>query len=125
GPEEWAQAMGEVCAPVGVHGILGNHDWWDDLAAQRARRGPVVGRSALEREGVPVYENDVVRLVHNGRPFWLAGLGDQLAFCNGRRQAALRTCAGVHDLDGTLVKVTDHAPVVLLAHEAHILPPGT
>jgi uncharacterized protein len=121
-PEEWAQAMGELSAPLGVHAILGNHDWWDDLTAQRARKGPVVGRSALERQGVPVYENDVVRLVHNGRAFWLAGLGDQLAFCNGRRKAAWRTCAGVHDLDGTLAKIMDDAPVILLAHEPDIFP---
>ena len=122
GPHEWAQAMGELSAPLGVHAILGNHDWWDDLAAQRARRGPVVGRRALERQGVPVYENDVVRLSHNGRPFWLAGLGDQLAFYNGRRKTAWSSFAGVHDLDGTLAKITDDAPVILLAHEPDIFP---
>ena len=122
GPHEWAQAMGELSAPLGVHAILGNHDWWDDRAAQRARRGPVVGRRALERQGVPVYENDVVRLSNNGRPFWLAGLGDQLAFYNGRRKTAWSSFAGVHDLDGTLAKITDDAPVILLAHEPDIFP---
>ena len=121
-PEEWAEAMADLSAPLGVHAILGNHDWWDDLAAQRARKGPVLGRCALERQGVPVYENDVVRLVHNGRPFWLAGLGDQLAFFNGRRKTAWSSCAGVHDLNGTLKKVTDEAPVILLAHEPDIFP---
>jgi uncharacterized protein len=121
-PDEWAQAMSELSAPLGVHAILGNHDWWDDLAAQRARRGPVVGRRALERRGVPVYENDVVRLSRHGRPFWLAGLGDQLAFFNGRRKTAWSSFAGVHDLDGTLAKITDDAPVILLAHEPDIFP---
>jgi predicted MPP superfamily phosphohydrolase len=121
-PEEWAQAMGKLSAPLGVHAILGNHDWWDDLIAQRARKGPVLSRRALEREGVPVYENDVVRLSHNGHPFWLAGLGDQLALFNGRRKTAWSSFAGVHDLDGTLAKVTDNAPVILLAHEPDIFP---
>ena len=121
-PQAWAQALGALSAPLGVHAILGNHDWWDDPAAQRARTGPVVGRRALERHGVPVYENDAVRLTHNGRPFWLAGLGDQLAFFNGRRRKAWSCCAGVHDLHGTLAKVTDDAPVVLLAHEPDIFP---
>jgi predicted MPP superfamily phosphohydrolase len=119
-PEEWAEALGTLRAPLGVHAILGNHDWWDDLTAQRARKGPVLGRRMLEREGVPVYENDVVRLSHNGRPFWLAGLGDQLAFINGRGKGVRRTFQGVHDLEGTLAKVTDDAPVILLAHEPDI-----
>jgi predicted MPP superfamily phosphohydrolase len=121
-PEEWAQAMGMLSAPLGVHAVLGNHDWWDDPTAQRARKGPVASRRALEREGVPVYENDVVRLSHNGHPFWLAGLGDQLALFNGRRKTAWSSFAGVHDLDGTLAKVTDNAPVILLAHEPDIFP---
>ena len=85
-PEEWAEALGELKAPLGVHAILGNHDWWDDLHAQRTRQGPVIGRRMLEREGIPVYENDVVRLVKDGRPFWLAGLGDQMAFIKRRRK---------------------------------------
>ena len=121
-PEEWSEALGELRAPLGVHAILGNHDWWDDRAAQRARKGPVLGRRMLEREGVPVYENDVVRLAHNGRPFWLAGLGDQIAFFKGRHKGGWRTFEGVHDLDGTLAKVTDDAPVILLAHEPDIFP---
>ena len=121
-PQVWAEALGELSAPLGVHAILGNHDWWDDLAAQRARKGPVLGRRMLEREGVPVYENDVVRLAHHGRPFWLAGLGDQIAFFTGRRKDGRRTFQGVHDLGGTLAKVTDDAPVILLAHEPDIFP---
>jgi uncharacterized protein len=122
-PEEWAQALGGLRAPLGVHAILGNHDWWDDHAAQRARKGPVLGRRMLEREGVPVYENDVVRLSHNGHRFWLAGLGDQLAFFERRRKGTRRrNFSGVHDLDGTLAKVTDDAPVILLAHEPDIFP---
>jgi predicted MPP superfamily phosphohydrolase len=121
-PEVWSGALGELTAPLGVHAILGNHDWWDDIAAQRARRGPVLGRRMLEREGIPVYENDTVRLTHNGRAFWLAGLGDQLALFNGRRKRSWRSFQGVDDLEGTLAKVTDDAPVILLAHEPDIFP---
>jgi predicted MPP superfamily phosphohydrolase len=121
-PQEWAEALGELKAPLGVHAILGNHDWWDDLAAQRARRGPVLGRRMLERSGIPVYENDATRLVKDGHRFWLAGLGDQLAFLAGRRKRGTRRFQGVDDLDGTLAKVTDEAPVVLLAHEPDIFP---
>ena len=60
--DEWSKALAGLKAPLGVHAILGNHDWWDDRAAQQARRGPIFGRLALERVGIPVYENDAVRL---------------------------------------------------------------
>jgi predicted MPP superfamily phosphohydrolase len=121
-PEEWSEALGQLRAPLGVHAILGNHDWWDDLAAQRSGQGPVIGRRMLERFGIPVYENDATRLVKDGRRFWLAGLGDQMAFIRGRRKRAWRKFEGVDDLDGTLAKVRDDAPVVLLAHEPDIFP---
>ena len=106
-PEVWAEALAGLKAPLGVHAILGNHDWWDDRHAQRTRQGPVLGRRMLERVGIPVYENDATRLVKDGRRFWLAGLGDQLAFIRGRRKARRRKFHGVDDLDGTLAKVTD------------------
>jgi hypothetical protein len=121
-PEEWAEALSVLRAPLGVHAILGNHDWWDDHAAQSAGRGPVVGRRVLERFGIPVYENDAVRLEKGGRPFWLAGLGDQLAFVRQIRRRLRRGPRGLDDLPGTLAKVTDDAPVILLAHEPDIFP---
>jgi predicted MPP superfamily phosphohydrolase len=121
-PEEWAGALAGLKAPFGVHAILGNHDWWDDLNAQRTRRGPVLGRRMLERFGIPVYENDAIRLAKDRHPFWLAGLGDQMAFITGRRKRAFRRFEGVDDLDGTLAKVTDEAPVILLAHEPDVFP---
>jgi predicted MPP superfamily phosphohydrolase len=116
---EWAQALSGLRAPLGVHAILGNHEWWSDRAVQRAGQGPPVGRGALEAVGIPVYENDVVRLTKTGHPFWLAGLGDQLAFWPSRRLRPGRPI-GVDQLDGTLAKVTDDAPVILLAHEPDI-----
>ena len=34
----------------------------------------------IERAGIPVYDNEAVRLTKGVRPFWIAGLGDQWAF---------------------------------------------
>ncbi len=65
--------------------------------------------------GIPVMENDAVRLTHRGRPFWLLGLGDQIAHIR-----APGHFEGVDDLPGTLAKVADDAPVILLAHEPDI-----
>jgi predicted MPP superfamily phosphohydrolase len=116
---EWAPVLAGLKAPLGVHAILGNHDWWDDKTAQRDGEGPTVARRALEAAGIPVYENDAQRLTKDGRAFWLAGLGDQLAYVPARRFRPVRRI-GVDDLAATLAKVTDTAPVVLLAHEPDV-----
>src|SRR3954447_6523007 len=77
---EWAPVLAGLKAPLGVHAILGNHDYWEDHAVQREGQGHTIARRALEASGIPVYENDARRLTKAGRPFWLAGLGDQLAY---------------------------------------------
>jgi predicted MPP superfamily phosphohydrolase len=117
---EWAAALKGLRARLGVYAILGNHDWWSDRTAQKAGKGPIFSRLALEDAGIPVLENDVVRFENAGSPFWIAGLGDQLAFII-RRQGRTHL-RGVDDLSGTLAKVTDRAPVILLAHEPDIFP---
>jgi uncharacterized protein len=116
---EWAPVLAGLKAPLGVHAILGNHDYWDDKEVQQTGRGPTVARRALEAVGIPVYENDAVRLIKERRPFWLAGLGDQLAYFPARRFRPVPRI-GIDDLDATLAKVTDDAPVVLLAHEPDV-----
>ena len=116
---EWASVLSGLKAPLGVHAILGNHDYWDDRTVQRDGEGTTVARRALEAAGIPVYENDVQRLNKAGRPFWLAGLGDQLAYAPARRHGIVRRI-GVDDLGATLGKVTDDAPVILLAHEPDV-----
>ena len=116
---EWAAVLAGLKAPLGVHAVLGNHDWWEDKEVQRQGQGlPSAGR-ALEAVGIPVYENDAKKLSKNGHSFWLAGLGDQLAYMPARRFRPLKRI-GVDDLGATLAKVTDDAPVVLMAHEPDI-----
>jgi uncharacterized protein len=116
---EWASVLAGLKAPLGVHAILGNHDYWDDRAVQRDGQGATAARRALEAAGIPVYENDVKRLSKAGRPFWLAGLGDQLAYAPARRYRPVKR-VGVDDLGATLNKVSDDAPVILLAHEPDV-----
>jgi len=82
---------------------------------QRDRKGPTHARRALEAAGIPVYENDAKRFAKDGQPFWLAGLGDQLAYLPARGFRPARRI-GVDDLGATLAKVTDDAPLILLAH---------
>jgi uncharacterized protein len=116
---DWASVLAQLKAPLGVHAILGNHDYWSDRRMQREGEGKTAARQALEAVGIPVYENDVVRLTKAGHAFWLAGLGDQLAYAPARHFRPIRRI-GVDDLDGTLAKITDDAPVILLAHEPDI-----
>jgi len=118
-PSQWASALSGLKAPLGVLSILGNHDWWSDGFAQRAGAGPTIARKALEKVGIPVLENDVVRLEKDGHGVWIAGLADQLALLPTRKGD---DCKGLDDLDGTLAKVGDTAPIILLAHEPDIFP---
>lgn len=116
---EWAAVLAGLKAPLGVHAVLGNHDWWEDRTVQQEGQGPPIARRALEAAGIPVYENDVRRLSKDGHSFWLAGLGDQLAYVPARRFRPLRR-VGVDDLGATLAKVTDDAPLILMAHEPDV-----
>ncbi|MBL8884340.1 MAG: metallophosphoesterase [Hyphomicrobium sp.] len=119
--QDWSRALGKLVAPLGVHAVLGNHDWWEDKTAQRNGHGPVFSRSALEANNIRVYENQAARLETTGGGFWIAGLGDQLALLPGKKygREAMR---GVDDLAGTLARVTDRSPVLLLAHEPDVFP---
>jgi uncharacterized protein len=121
----WARELALLRAPLGLHAVLGNHDWWQDIQVQLRRAGPTPAGLALKGAGIPVYENGAVRLVKDGKPFWVAGLGDQFAFWSkGAKRPGrdLSRYGGVHDLPGTMAKITDQAPVILMAHEPDIFP---
>lgn len=111
-PEEWGEALASLQAPLGVYGILGNHDWWHGPIPRMRGDGGESVRRALRAAHVTLLENDAVRLVHQGKPFWVAGLASQIAI--RVRRGVFR---GVDDLPGTLRKVTDDAPVILMVHE--------
>ena len=118
---DWSKALAGLRAPLGVHAILGNHDYWEDLIFQRDPAVEPFVKAALESAGIAVHVNQAVRLEKDGKGFWLAGLGDQVALRPGKRfnRTGWR---GLDNLPGTLAQVTDDAPVVLLAHEPDIFP---
>ena len=118
---EWAPVLGRLRAPLGVHAVMGNHDWWEDRAAQRRGAGPTLFHRRLVDQGIRVLENDAIRLDTGDGHFWLAGLGDQLAFPPYRGHGRSRW-QGVDDLPGTLAQLSDDAPAILLAHEPDIFP---
>jgi len=102
----WAAELSRLHARLGVYSILGNHDWWYDIDGVR---------SALNKVHLPVMENDAVLLGPPGGRFWLAGLGDQIAYWLGPSRFE-----GVDDLPGTLARIRTDDPVILLAHEPDI-----
>jgi len=106
--EIWAGELARLKAPLGTWAILGNHDWWHYLAGVRR---------ALDDVRIPILENDAVLLGAAGQRFWLAGLGDQLAYRLGYGKFR-----GVDDLPGTLAQIQTDDPVLLLAHEPDIFP---
>jgi predicted MPP superfamily phosphohydrolase len=120
-PAQWAEAMSGLRAPLGVHAVLGNHDYWEDLNFQRDPGVTPFAKAALERVGIRVHVNEAIRLAKDGHGFWLAGLGDQLALLPGE-QYHRRRMQGIDDLPATLSQITDEAPVILLAHEPDIFP---
>jgi predicted MPP superfamily phosphohydrolase len=104
---ECADALAVLRAPLGIHGVLGNHDVWTN-------NGDDV-RAAFRSRAISLYENKAVRLEKDGRPFWLLGLGDQMGLWSGTTGFQPQD-----DLPGTLAQVTDDAPAILLAHEPDI-----
>lgn len=103
---EWSAELMRLKAPLGVHAILGNHDWWFHHSEIRL---------ALARARIPVMENDAILLGEAGARFWLAGLGDQLAIRLGPGRFR-----GVDDLPATLAKIVTDDPVILMVHEPDI-----
>ncbi len=94
-------AFSRLRAPLGVHAVLGNHDWWYD--------GPTV-EAQLKLAGVNVMENARVRIVREGGPFWLGGLAD---YHSERAQPSYGVTLGVREGSAS---VPDDEPAIVLRH---------
>jgi predicted MPP superfamily phosphohydrolase len=98
-PEIIAAELKNLRARFGVYAVLGNHDWWYD--------GERVMRS-LNAAGIRVLENDVAQIREQEQSLWLAGISD--------------VWTRKPDITGTLQKVTDDGPVIVLTHNPDIFP---
>jgi len=116
-PGAWAEQLARLEAPLGVYSILGNHDWWSAAIPSEPPDGSRSIRRALAAAGVPLLENQSVRLTQHGRPFWLIGLGDLLA-----QLPHARPGHGADDLMRAMRDINDDAPAILLVHEPHLFP---
>lgn len=104
-----------LSAPLGVHAILGNHDWTDcDLARDTGQvRNSVV--EAFDAAGLSLLRNSAVTIPH-GAGFWLAGTDSQRAIKTWSHETGT-LYTSYHDADAAFADAPQGAPAILLAHE--------
>lgn len=90
-----AAVVSELRSPLGVYGVLGNHDYWNEDPGQ------VIAR--LRGSSMRLLINQSVRLRTRGVDWWLCGADDGWS--------------GAPDLDRTVQDVPESAFKVLLWHE--------
>jgi uncharacterized protein len=99
-PEQVSAVLANLRAPVGVFGVLGNHDNW--LDHDRVA-------SALESNGVRLLEDRAERLDTPAGSIWLAGVGDYWT----RSHDIKKALTGIGD---------DTAPIILITHNPDLFP---
>ena len=105
-------------SPLGTFAICGNHDWWDDLTAQKNKHGPTVAQKAFEDAGIPMLENRAVRLTKDGLPFWLSGTSSMIAIKKNRNWDFESRA----DIPAAMAMINDNAPIIHMAHEPDLFP---
>ena len=91
-----SRALERLRAPLGVWGIMGNHDYWSGPSTK-------IVEDALHQAGVGVLINDVHVWEKGGARLHLAGFDD--------------FWAGRHDFAGMAARIPDGAAAVALGHE--------
>ena len=111
-PEVTARYLKNLKAPLGVYGVLGNHDWWYN--GERVRQ-------AFEHEGISILDDEVKELNWRGRSFWLAGLADAWTRPQHVTETIAKTPAGstvialTHNPD-VFPTLPQTVPLLLAAH---------
>ncbi len=93
-------ALAQLHAPVGVYGVLGNHDQWEDETLVRTRQ-------EMAQAGIVELTNTGVALDRNGQRLGLAGVAD--------------LWTGQPDPEQALASVPPGVPVILLSHNPDVV----
>ncbi len=99
-PDQVSTELANLRAPVGVFGVLGNHDNWFDHDRVAA---------ALQRNGVRLLEDRAERLDTPAGSIWLAGVSDYWT----RSHDIKKALTGIGD---------DTAPIILITHNPDLFP---
>ena len=92
---EMRDLMPALDCPLGVYGVMGNHDFIEMVPM-------------LQRTGVRMLLNEAVPIAFNGASLWLVGLDDPHFY-------------GLHDFERGLANVPPDAPCVLLVHSPEVI----
>ncbi len=110
-PDRVADVLASLDAPLGVHAIMGNHDWLDDgLAQTRSYKTSAITQALVRRKINPLI-NTARRITHAGQDLWIVGLDSQTAPADDEGGV------GRHDADQAFAEVPDESLAILLAHE--------
>ncbi len=105
----FAEAFGDLCAPLGVFAVAGNHDvyaGWDAV------------RQGLSDAGLIVLVNEAVSVTRGGRRFWVAGTGDPA----GKSWPRGAGPGAAPDIDRTLADIPPGEAILVLAHNPALWP---
>jgi hypothetical protein len=98
--EDIAVRLARLKAPLGVHAVIGNHEWIDDYAHSM---------KVFAQAGIPVMENKIALLSDNGQEFWLMGLTDYNY--------------GTHAIEATVQPaMDDELPLIAFTHSPDYFP---
>jgi len=99
-----AERLGQLKAPLGVYGVLGNHDVSvrTALGLRRYRRLHRAVARALSEQGIRVLRNESVSLDSSGQPWAVVGVDDLWS----------RSC----DLERAQAGIEPDQPRIILAH---------
>lgn len=104
---DWAFELSKLEARLGVHAVLGNHDWWSD--------GEAYG-DAIRKTGARLYVNDAQRIRENGG-FWITGTDSMLA-----EPLSLGGFRDRSNVEAVLDRVPRDEPALHLMHEPDLFP---
>ncbi|MEO8531489.1 MAG: metallophosphoesterase [Deltaproteobacteria bacterium] len=104
-PQATLDALAGLDAPLGVFGVLGNHDWIDCPLANENGFTHSSVTDAFAASPFTLLSNEAVELAG----FWLAGFDSQ---CPEKDWTS-----GKHDPEKTFAQVPADATVILMAHE--------